>query len=134
MREIGERLQARARELGLTDSEVARRLGLAQGRYSNYVNGVREPDMATFIRICRELASTPNEMLGFPGRERRRAAGARARVEALLDGLGEAKLGLVLKLIKVVADSGLQDEKRTNKRTVKANSVLPDRRSPSRPR
>lgn len=85
----GERLRARARALGLTDAEVARRLGLAQGRYANYVNGNREPDLATFARICRALATTPDEILGFGSHgegsaeaepERRRALAA---VEAM---------------------------------------------------
>ena len=60
----GERLRQRARELGLTDVEVARRLGLAQGRYSAYVNETREPDFALFLRICAALSTTPDVMLG----------------------------------------------------------------------
>ena len=61
---VGERLRARARALGLSDIEVARRLGLGQSRYANYVSGVREPDFATLLRICDVLQTTPNRMLG----------------------------------------------------------------------
>ena len=103
MREVGEKLQARARELGLTDAEVARRLGLAQGRYSNYVNGAREPDLATLARICRELAISPDELLGFRTREDDGATGVRARIDRLLDGLGPEKLKLTHGLLTVVA-------------------------------
>lgn len=60
---VGNRLQARARALGLSDAEVARRLDLSQSRYAHYVNDTREPDLATFLRICRVLATTPNEVL-----------------------------------------------------------------------
>ena len=60
----GDRLRARARELGLTDVEVARRLGLAQGRYSAYVNGLREPNLSLFVRICQVLGTTPDVVLG----------------------------------------------------------------------
>ena len=60
-----ERLKARARELGIPDAEVARRVGLAANRYSNYVNGLREPDLRMFARICRALATTPDAVLGF---------------------------------------------------------------------
>ena len=63
--DLGERLRARARELGLSDAEVARRLGLSQPRYAHYVSGVREPDYATLARICRALMMSPNEALGF---------------------------------------------------------------------
>ena len=59
------RLRSRARDLGLTDVEVARRLGLAQGRYSAYVNGSREPDLLLFVRICQVLGTTPDAILGL---------------------------------------------------------------------
>jgi transcriptional regulator with XRE-family HTH domain len=61
---LSERLRARARVLGLSDTEVARRLGLSQSRYANYVAGAREPDFATFLRICKALETTPNRLLG----------------------------------------------------------------------
>jgi transcriptional regulator with XRE-family HTH domain len=62
---LGQALQSRARELGLSDAEVARRVDIGQSRYANYVSGVREPDFATFVKICRALAITPNDALGF---------------------------------------------------------------------
>ena len=65
MQGIGERLRARGRALGLTDSEVARRLGLSQGRYSNYVNEVVEPDLGTLVRIAKTLGLTADEVLGM---------------------------------------------------------------------
>jgi transcriptional regulator with XRE-family HTH domain len=62
---LGEKLRARARELGLSDTEVARRLGLGQSRYANYVVDKREPDLATFVKICRVLGTSPDLLLGF---------------------------------------------------------------------
>ncbi|WP_241667267.1 helix-turn-helix domain-containing protein [Muricoccus nepalensis] len=67
MQEVGSRLRVRARVLGLSDAEVARRLGLGATRYANYVNGTREPDFATFLRICQVLETTPNDLLGAGG-------------------------------------------------------------------
>jgi transcriptional regulator with XRE-family HTH domain len=64
MHGLGEKLRQRARELGLTDTEVARRLGLSQARYANYVNDKREPDFRTFTDICRILSVSPNRLLG----------------------------------------------------------------------
>lgn len=64
MQGFGERLRLRAKALGMTDSEVARRLGLSQGRYSNYVNGIVEPDLGTLVRIARALGMTADEALG----------------------------------------------------------------------
>ncbi len=65
MNALGQALRRRAEEIGLTDSEVARRVGLEAGRYGNYVRGTREPDFATFKRICRVLMTTPNVLLEF---------------------------------------------------------------------
>jgi transcriptional regulator with XRE-family HTH domain len=65
MKGFGERLKSRAKVLGLTDSEVARRLGLSQGRYSNYVNEVVEPDLGTLVKIARTLGITADEALGM---------------------------------------------------------------------
>ena len=65
MQGMGARLRARARELGLSDSEVARRLDLSQPRYANYVNDTNEPDLATFVRICRALGTSPDKVLAF---------------------------------------------------------------------
>lgn len=56
-------LRKRAEELGISNAEVARRAGLSERRYGNYVSGRREPDLATLIRIASVLATTPNELL-----------------------------------------------------------------------
>lgn len=58
-------MRLRASEIGLSDAEVARRAGLDEGRYGNYVRDTREPDLATLVRICRALATTPDALLGF---------------------------------------------------------------------
>lgn len=65
MEGLGPKLRARARELGLSDVEVARRLGLSQSRYANYVADKREPDFSTFIKICGVLGTSPDLLLGF---------------------------------------------------------------------
>lgn len=57
------RLRQRARQLELSDAEVARRAGLTERRYGHYVRGVREPDFATLLRICAVLEQTPNDLL-----------------------------------------------------------------------
>jgi transcriptional regulator with XRE-family HTH domain len=71
MQGLGQRLRHRARELGLADAEVARRAGLSERRYGNYVTGAREPDLSTLVRIGKVLSLTPDEMLGV-GKQWRR--------------------------------------------------------------
>lgn len=56
-------LRRRAEELGISNAEVARRAGLSERRYGNYVSGRREPDLATLVRIASVLAATPNDLL-----------------------------------------------------------------------
>jgi len=67
---FAKRLRERARQLELSDAEVARRAGLAERRYGHYVRGVREPDFATLLRICSVLDVTPDDLLlaGKPSR------------------------------------------------------------------
>jgi transcriptional regulator with XRE-family HTH domain len=64
---IGEKLRQRARALGFSDAEVARRLDLSPSRYGHYVKDTREPDFLTLERICRVLDTTPNYLFGFEG-------------------------------------------------------------------
>lgn len=80
--EWGDRLRARARELGLSDSEVARRLGMTQRRYSSYVNMSREPKYVDLLRVCAALGITPDHVLGVVPMEPRDDAERRA-VEAI---------------------------------------------------
>ncbi|WP_316227112.1 helix-turn-helix transcriptional regulator [Bradyrhizobium sp. SZCCHNS3052] len=71
MQVLGQKLRSRAKELGFSNAEVARRAGLSERRYGFYVTGDREPDLSTLLRICKVLATTPNILLGFSedGRE-----------------------------------------------------------------
>lgn len=64
MREFGKNLRRRARELGLSDAEVARRAGIGERRYGFYVTGDREPDLTTLVRICGVLQASVDEVLG----------------------------------------------------------------------
>lgn len=105
MRGIGERLRARARELGLSDSEVARRLGLSQARYANYVAEAREPDFETLVRICRVLGATPNEVLGFEARpdEPEGAKRLRGRITAAAEAMDPVTLAVAADIMDVLA-------------------------------
>jgi transcriptional regulator with XRE-family HTH domain len=63
MDQFAKRLRERARQLNLSDAEVARRAGLAERRYGHYVRATHEPDYATLLRICAALDVTPNDLL-----------------------------------------------------------------------
>ena len=102
MEGLGQRLRRRARELGLSDAEVARRAGLTTTRYGHYVSDYREPDLVTFGRICRVLGMTPNDILAFvpepDGLEASRAAVVRSA--AVMDA---ATLETAAKVMRALA-------------------------------
>ena len=96
-------LRARGRQLELSDAAIARRLGISQSRYTNYVNGHREPDFAMLARICRVLHTTPNELLGFHASIASAQEGARhlQRIAAAAQALSPESL----RMAAVVIDS-----------------------------
>lgn len=63
MQQFGDNLRRRAKELGLTDAEVARRVGISERRYGFYVTGDREPDLATLLRIADILQVDTDQLL-----------------------------------------------------------------------
>lgn len=94
MEGLGERLRARARELGWSDAEVARRVGLAQTRYANYVTDRHEPDLTTFVRICSVLGASAADLLGRPVAPSNQVAALRSRISAAADALDTEALGV----------------------------------------
>jgi transcriptional regulator with XRE-family HTH domain len=105
MRGIGRQLRDRARRLGLSDAEVARRAGLAERRYGNYVTERREPDLETLGRICRALGTTPDALLGFgaEGDEDTPAEAALRRLLATARLLSPDDLDLAVKQVELLA-------------------------------
>jgi len=97
MNQFANRLRARAAELGLAHAEVARRSGLSERRFANYVSGIREPDLATLVRIAAALRTTPNELLGIDESQRPSERSVLIdRLNAAIRGLGERELASVV--------------------------------------
>lgn len=61
---FAKRLSERAKQLGISNAEAARRVGLDERRYAHYASGRREPDLATLKTISEALGTTPNWLLG----------------------------------------------------------------------
>ena len=102
---IGDRLKARAAELGLSGAEVARRAGLTATRYGHYLQDIREPDLATLVRICRVLGLRPDVLLAYDQAETGSDAllAKRAAVAAYLDVLDAGSLDLALSVVQAIA-------------------------------
>lgn len=65
MEPFASNLRRRAKELGISNAEAARRSGLSERRYGNYISGRREPDLGTLIRIAVALETSPDHLLSF---------------------------------------------------------------------
>ena len=106
METLSRNLRRRAKELDLSDAEVARRAGLSERRYGHYVTGSREPDFATFMRICGVLAVTPNDLLlaEETGTEPRPREIAAMQAISAMSTMDESRLSLAVKLVRVLAE------------------------------
>ncbi|WP_273786269.1 helix-turn-helix domain-containing protein [Brucella intermedia] len=93
-------LKKRAHELGISNAEVARRTGLSERRYGNYVSGRREPDLATLVRIASVLETTPNDLLQDTGSKKENIALVRAR--SALSALEESDLNRVVLMLEAL--------------------------------
>ncbi|WP_375757989.1 helix-turn-helix domain-containing protein [Corallococcus exercitus] len=74
---IGDAARAARTRLGLTQAEMAKRVGLAHSVYSRMERGRMLPSVSTLQRMCGALGVTPDELMGhtppsddFPARHR----------------------------------------------------------------
>ncbi|WP_316187718.1 MULTISPECIES: helix-turn-helix transcriptional regulator [unclassified Bradyrhizobium] len=98
MQVLGQKLRSRAKELGFSNAEVARRAGLSERRYGFYVTGDREPDLSTLLRICKVLTTTPNALLGISedGKEGSHRMALTERLRLASRGLSESDLQILV--------------------------------------
>ncbi|NOK20788.1 helix-turn-helix domain-containing protein [Corallococcus carmarthensis] len=61
---IGDAARAARTRLGLTQAEMAQRVGLASGVYSRMERGRMLPSVSTLQRLCDALGVTPDELMG----------------------------------------------------------------------
>ena len=48
---------------GYTQEDIANKLGVKKNTISNYENGVSEPDMETYIKMCEYYETDPTDIL-----------------------------------------------------------------------
>jgi transcriptional regulator with XRE-family HTH domain len=107
MEAFGKNLSKRAADLGMSNAQAARLVGLSERRFGNYVEGRREPDLATLVRMAQGLKTTPDELLGVSGGAAKAKATKRtALVNRLIiatDRLSERDLELTVVQAEAVA-------------------------------
>ena len=102
MESFASNLRLRTKELGIHQADVARRAGLSEKRYSNYVTGRREPDLATVVRIAKGLQTTPDRLLSF-GDETDAEPIAQQRIRAAIGVLSPDDLETVAIMVEALA-------------------------------
>lgn len=99
------KLRERAAALGISNAEAARRAGLNERRYAHYVSGLREPDLATLVRIASALGTTPNMLLGVEDPTMLDARGALLdRLSTALNVIPVTTLAVLATQIEALAD------------------------------
>lgn len=104
MKQFGNNLRLRAKELGLTDAEVARRVGISERRYGFYVTGDREPDLATLLRIA-DILQVDADRLLRPWNEPKPSSmdRLRAQIQSSAASLPEDRLHLLADVAEAFA-------------------------------
>ena len=62
--EMGRRLRSKREEMGLSQKDVAARIGITPGAYQNYEYG-KEISSGRLVQICAVLECSPNWLLGY---------------------------------------------------------------------
>jgi transcriptional regulator with XRE-family HTH domain len=97
---FAKRLRERAKQLGISNSEAARRIGLDERRYVHDVSGRREPNLMILKRISEGLDTTPNWLLGITSKIEKAPETA-----ALIERLVNAARGMTREQLKLCDSS-----------------------------
>ena len=68
---FSENLASLRKSKGLSQEEIADRLGVSRQAISKWENGQALPETANIIKLCEILEVTPNELLGYEGQKDR---------------------------------------------------------------
>lgn len=83
---------------GMTQRDLAARLGVSEVTVSRWLNGERNPSVQTLKRLAEILGTTPDDLLGEPARE--------AQGGGLGTGL-KITFGLIMGLVLAAVAAGL---------------------------
>ena len=61
--EMGKRIAARRKTLGLTQNQLAEILDISNNHLSSIENGKQSPSFEKFIKLCDALETTPNHLV-----------------------------------------------------------------------
>lgn len=62
--EIGTRIRKYREQLGISQKQLAERMGISNSRVSNWEQGINRPDADTLAALCTALNVSPSLLLG----------------------------------------------------------------------
>ncbi len=65
MNRFRERLNETLKYSGISQIELARKIGMSQSVVNNYCTGKREPTLDVLVEICKALEVSADELLGL---------------------------------------------------------------------
>ncbi len=63
--ELGNRIKRLRKELGISQKELAERIGVSNSRVSNWEQGINRPDADILSKLCSSLQTSPSLLLGM---------------------------------------------------------------------
>lgn len=96
--EIGQNIRARRKALGLSQDDLADRLGTDRNAISRHENGSREMGIIAFCDYTEALMANPSDLL--PERVRPKLEGTYAELMETAAGLSEGDLAILLSMAK----------------------------------
>lgn len=63
--ELGSRIKRLRKELGISQKELAERIGVSNSRVSNWEQGINRPDADILSKLCSALQTSPSLLLGM---------------------------------------------------------------------
>ena len=62
--QLGSYIKSRRKNLGMTQKQLAGKVGVTDVTISRYENGEREPSFTEFIKLCEVLSLNINDFIG----------------------------------------------------------------------
>ena len=116
MNTMGSRIAARRKEKGVTQEELAARLGVSAQAVSKWENDVSCPDISLLPRLCRMLGITSDELLTgdnssvkmLPPSQRKSMEELTLRVKIQTVRGDKVRVNLPMSLVKVAMELGIE--------------------------
>lgn len=116
MNTMGSRIAARRKEKGMTQEELAARLGVSAQAVSKWENDVSCPDISLLPRLCRMLGITSDELLTgdnssvkmLPPSQRKSMEELTLRVKIHTVRGDKVRVNLPMSLVKVAMELGIE--------------------------